>query len=638
MAAKQRTPRTPLKSLYARLYDRTDLRGPGSGLRLVLIVGSVWVLCGVVNYVVLGRAYAQPRDRAMLAFGYGPTFVPLGLRHPRSTIAVGSKRIPVRAGAHLVGGGVLLLCMLPLLLGGEQGAPRARWQRLARQHAVRQGRLPLREVRKRSRLDGPGLPLALVEGEVIGIPFGADRGHVAVIAPTRGGKGLHLTETLLRWPGAAVVLDPKGEQWARTAGTRAQLGPVYRLPEQGIDLADAFRLHDPLDVQELHADLLRTWKDREPIFGEKSLAIVHAAVATGEAIGEHPLAVLARWIEKGAGLALAEGFRYAPSRILQFTDTDHWPSQELNKFAQSAWGTMTTRLEPLLAHVPAVTHGDVPNDWPARNATIYITYPLDQVPTAGPLLSCIIAACIKTVMRQQRRSPVLFALDEVPATAIAKLDAYMATIGSYGGTLLLYLQTMSQLDDVYGKAKAQTILGNCHTKVFYPPRDLATAEYVSKAFGTELRYVRADSRSSGGGSVGLGSAKHARGPHSSLSYTEKEAPALAPTELDALPAEAVIVLAQAETQLRVLAERLDPIPLLPDLPAPPAVRRRRPAPPSTPRAAGPTSGEPNTAASPVANGAPPVELPDTPARDSSAMGAAVAARRAPRERDDGNYF
>ena len=119
---------------------------------------------------------------------------------------------------------------------------------------------------------------------------------------------MHLTETLLRWPGAAVVLDPKGEQWARTAGTRAQLGPVYRLPEQGIDLADAFRLHDPLDVQELHANLLRTWKDREPIFGEKSLA--HRACRRRHRPGASAstrCAVLARWIEAGAGLALAEG-------------------------------------------------------------------------------------------------------------------------------------------------------------------------------------------------------------------------------------------------------------------------------------------------------------------------------------------
>ena len=214
----------------------------------------------------------------------------------------------MRAGAQLLGGSVLCsVCC------------RSCWaaSRAATGHAgsawrgnTPRGKGGCRSARSASalRLDGPGLPLALVEGEVIGIPFGADRGHVAVIAPTRSGKGLHLTETLLRWPGAAVVLDPKGEQWARTAGTRVQLGPVYRLPEQGIDLADAFRLHDPLDVQELHANLLRTWKDREPIFGEKSLSLVHAAVATGQAMDEHPLAVLARWIEQlGAGLALAEG-------------------------------------------------------------------------------------------------------------------------------------------------------------------------------------------------------------------------------------------------------------------------------------------------------------------------------------------
>ena len=134
-----------------------------------------------------------------------------------------------------------------------------------------------------------------------------------------------------------------------------------------------------------------------------------------------------------------------------------------------------------MAHLAAVTRGDVPADWPAQTATIYVCYPLDQVPTAGPLLSCIIAACIKTVMRQPQRTPTLFALDELPATALAKLETYMATLGGYGGTLLLYLQTISQLDDVYGTTKAQTILGNCATKLFYPPRDLVTAEHVSKA-------------------------------------------------------------------------------------------------------------------------------------------------------------
>ena len=150
-------------------------------------------------------------------------------------------------------------------------------------------------------------------------------------------------------------------------------------------------------------------------------------------------------------------------------------------------------------------------------------------------------------------------------------DAHISTIGGYGGTLLLYLQTVSQLDDVYGKAKARTILGNCHTKLYYPPRDMETAEHVAKVFGTELRYVRSDSSSSPGTSSG-----HAyHGRQTSTTYAERVAPALAPTELDALPACAVIVLAQADKQYRVLAERLNPIPKLPSLPLPPELGRRR---------------------------------------------------------------
>ena len=348
---------------------------------------------------------------------------------------------------------------------------------------------------------------------------------------------------------------------------------VYRLPNQhGIDLADAFNLQDPLDVQELHQNLLRVWQDREPIFGEKSLALFHAAVACGQARGEHPLRLLARWAEMAAPAALHEAALHAPNRIAQFTDGDVLRDDApLNRFAQSAWGTFTARFAPLIPHIETVTRGDIPKDWLKQGVTIYITYPLDQLPTAGALVSSIFAACIKAEMRQARKIHALFALDELPATALAKLDTYISTIGGYGGTLLLYLQTVSQLDDVYGKARARTILGNCHTKLYYPPRDMETAEHVARVFGTELRYVRSDS-SSGSSATG-GNAYHGR--QTSTTYAERVAPALAPTELDALPASAVIVLAQADRQYRVLAERLNPIPRLPSLPPPPPLGRRR---------------------------------------------------------------
>src|SRR5918998_1636282 len=562
-----------IKRLYARLYDRSDLPASRFGTIVITTVAVLWLLCGAVNYLVLGRDMARQGDRAVLAFGYGPAFGPLRVAQSRTTVRVFDRRVPIRQGALLFGGGALALCVLPLMFGQEQQAQRERQRRAAREHAERQGRFAPAVVRRKLKLPGDGLPLALVQGEVVGIPFGEDRGHCAVIAPTRSGKGLHLTEALLRWPAAAVVLDPKGEQWARTAGVRQQFGPVYRLPSHHrIDLADYFNLTDPLDVQELHQNILRVWQDREPIFGEKSLALFHAAVACGQATTVHPLRLLARWAEMAAPAALHEAAIHAPNRIAQFTDGDLMlDDAPLNRFAQSAWGTFTARFAALIPHIETVTRGDIPQDWLAQRATMYITYPLDQLRTAGALVSAIFAACIKAEMRQARKSYCLFALDELPATALAKLETYISTIGGYGGTLLLYLQTISQLDDVYGKAKARTILGNCHTKLYYPPRDVETAEHVAKVFGTELRYVRSDSRSAGLSSYG-GQGRESR--QTSTTYAEREGPALSPAELDALPASAVIVLAQADKQYRVLAERLNPIPKLAGLPHPPAIGRR----------------------------------------------------------------
>ena len=243
---------------------------------------------------------------------------------------------------------------------------------------------------------------------------------------------------------------------------------------------------------------------------------------------------------------------------------------------------MTTRLRPLLAHLEAVTRGDVPKDWPAQTTTIYLCYPLDQVPTAGALLSCIIAACIKTVMRQPHRTPTLFALDELPATALAKLDTYMATLGGYGGTLLCICKRSRNWMMCTARTKAQTILGNCQTKLFYPPRDLIQPTRRQGVWhGTALRARRQPQSATGSG--GLSGESHTpRGPQTSLSWSEREAAVLARRSWTRCRRRRSSCWRRQTTQLRVLAERLNPIPRMPDLPAPPALPRRRPVQAPTP--------------------------------------------------------
>ncbi len=106
-----------IQRLYARLYDRIDLGGSRIGSIVVASIALIWLVCGAFNYLVLGRDIARPRERAVLAFGYGPAFGPLHVARARTTVRVLNKRLSVKQGALLVGGGALALCLAPMLLG-----------------------------------------------------------------------------------------------------------------------------------------------------------------------------------------------------------------------------------------------------------------------------------------------------------------------------------------------------------------------------------------------------------------------------------------------------------------------------------------------------------------------------------------
>lgn len=294
----------------------------------------------------------------------------------------------------------------------------------------------------------------------------------------------------------------------------------------------------------------------------EELGAVSSGEIAGRATGAHPLRLLATWAELAAPEALRQARVHAAAKVDQFLDGDPLDGG-LNRFTQSAWGTFTTRFGPLVPHIATVSSDDVPADWLARGATIYLTYPLDQLQTAGALVAAVIAGLIKGQMRHPTREATLFAIDEMPTAALYNLDTYLATIGGYGATALIYMQSLAQLEEVYGPARARSILANCHHQLFYPPRDVPTAKYVSEMFGTELIFPQSVSTSS---SLGYGKGTGARTRSSTT--TERVAAALEVPQVLALPEGAVVLFTTlAGQQDRLLAGRMNPI--LDTLPPPP---------------------------------------------------------------------
>lgn len=80
---------------------------------------------------------------------------------------------------------------------------------------------------------------------------------------------------------------------------------------------------------------------------------------------------------------------------------------------------------------------------------------------------------------------LMFVLDEFPNVGrISDFDRVIATARSRGMNFVLFAQSISQLEDRYGRPAARTILDNCDTVVYMGSgSSLETASYISNLCG-----------------------------------------------------------------------------------------------------------------------------------------------------------
>ena len=457
-----------------------------------------------------------------------------------------------------------------------------------RQQAIEeaQGRLSPAAIQAKLRIAqgvaAAQLTAAGKEAMTLGVDYAGGEGHMLVMGPTRSGKGLHLTQTLLTWPGAAIIVDPKGEQFARTAGERQKRfgGPIYRLPGSQVHLAYYYdNLLDRDSLFELHHHLLRPWQSRERIFADKSRALFSAAAEYARVHRLNPLRVLLDMADSDPVQVLnaLEGVAAARKHVRLFTDGLPPAKYYDNRFATSAYGTFTTMLNGYQKHIDTIAprrNGPavIPRDWAARGATIYVTYSLNDLQGVGGVVAAVMAALMRHQLRQPGKERVLFAIDELPAVGLHNVTNYLATVGGAGITLLLYAQAISQLRELYGAEGTQSILANCAHQVWYPPADIETARVMAELYGTTYRATPTHStarRFYQGGEPGSGPRPNYVDMRQGHGWEVR--PALEPGELLSLPKEQVLVLAHKERQYRFFAERLNPIPLFPYLAPPPPV-------------------------------------------------------------------
>ncbi len=330
-------------------------------------------------------------------------------------------------------------------------------------------------------------------------------GNMLIVAPTRGGKGLLAVSQLVTWGGSVIVNDIKGDLFQETAGYRATQGKVYVIDPTGYG-----HRYDPLlqkqTEDELFASATRLLFHADEgdgaIFTQRATAMLTQLFLAARKENAPPLPYVRQIIRSGLQATANRLQTLDPQLAIQFLDCAYKDADFINdRFLKSAWGTLTNRMKPLLTErvIRCFAGSDfTPSDLmrSEKPITVYLRWPEQNLLALSPLVRLLWGSLIDELITTYDRAegkgckPVLLLVDEAGRTAIPSLADHATTVVGRGISLWLAIQSLSQLEAVYGKARAQVLKDNMESQIYYRPTDLATAEYLEHRLGRKSAYAR----------------------------------------------------------------------------------------------------------------------------------------------------
>lgn len=117
---------------------------------------------------------------------------------------------------------------------------------------------------------------------------------------------------------------------------------------------------------------------------------------------------------------------------------------------------------------------------------LFISCKTNQRAALNPLLSCWFSVAVRSLLELnpdfERR--LWFVIDEFPTlNRLRDLEVLLTESRKYGGCAVLALQSPAQIDAIYGHSSAQTIIGNCATKIVFFEQNPVNAEKIAEVFG-----------------------------------------------------------------------------------------------------------------------------------------------------------
>jgi type IV secretion system protein VirD4 len=380
-----------------------------------------------------------------------------------------------------------------------------------------------------------GIVIGRMNGRILRL---SGQQFVILAAPTRSGKGVGVVvPNLLDYRESVVVLDIKQENFDLTSGWRKSIGhEVYLFnpfaedrrthrwnPLSYVSQDPAFRISD---LQAIAAMLYPDGDDKDRFWCSQARnAFVafalylfetrEAQLREGAVLDALPQPTLGAVLRLAAGdggelkpylqglmgnPAIGEHTRTAFSGLLSQADVTFASIIGTFREPLNAW------LNPVL---DAATGGDDfrLDEVRRKRMTIYVGIQPDKLAESRLVVNLFFSQLINVNTRALPQSDpglrhqCLLLMDEF--TSIGRVDiisravAYMA---GYNLRLLPIIQSMAQLDAVYGKELSRTIITNHALQIIFAPREQQDANDYSEMLGYRTIKRKARTRSHGGGS------------------------------------------------------------------------------------------------------------------------------------------
>ena len=345
--------------------------------------------------------------------------------------------------------------------------------------------------------------------------------HAIAVASSRTGKGASLLiPNLLRWPGSALNVDPKGENADATAEHRANIGQTVGVldPYRASHVPDALRcsinplaLVDPsslrarVDLEAIADGFIRRFDPKHGQWDEAGTGIGAGLMAyvletappefrtmssvrrlmmqTDEGLRETTAAMLTT--EAMGGLAKDA----AISILRALTSPDSVEAGGFGRLKkETSWMDDKAMASILTGNNPfpleTLKNG---------TGTLYLVIPGDILAERSGFLRLFVRIALMVMARTLNKPPqpgqpppprCLFLLDEF--YSLGRIDLIATAAGQmpgFGVTLFPFVQELGQLRDLYGSNLSETFFSNADAAIFFGVSDSITAEYVSRRIG-----------------------------------------------------------------------------------------------------------------------------------------------------------